>query len=190
MFTISKEMPRKRSPFLRFLGGAVNRFQGWKFEGEMADEPKLIFALAPHTSNWDFFIGVPLIMKVDADVAVFMKQEAFFWPFKGLLRWIGFVPVDRKAGNGVVDEAIIQFREHEKFWLVITPEGTRKNVTRWKKGFLRISKNAGVPIQILGIDYPSKTIQFGPVFHAGEDIDKDIEFCKDHTAQFQGRHPQ
>lgn len=153
----------------------------------MANEVKLIVALAPHTSNWDFYIGVRTIMSLDADVAVFMKQEAFFWPFKRLLQWFGFVPIDRKSATGVVGAAVEQFSAREKFWLVITPEGTRKNGSSWKKGFLRISRDADVPIQLLSVDYPSKRLHFGPVIRAGDDFDADIERCREFTSGFRGK---
>ena len=180
-------MPRKQSAFLRFFGRNLNRFQGWEFKGTMANEKKLVIALAPHTTNWDFFAGVPLMWSHDASVSIFMKKEAFFWPFKSFLEYIGFVPINRSKAHGIVEEAVDQFGLREEFWLVITPEGTRSSVDRWKKGFLRISQQAKVPVQIIGIDYPSKTFTFGPVFHAGEDLDKDIKFCKEYVAQFKGR---
>jgi len=183
-----ENMPRKQSAFLQFVGKTLCGIHGWQIEGEIANEDKLIVALAPHTSNWDFYVGVRTIMMLDADVAIFMKKEAFFWPFNRLLQWFGFIPVDRKAGGGgVVGAAITEFTSRERFWLVITPEGTRKSGGRWKKGFLRMSKDANVPIQILSVDYPSKRLRFGEVIWAGDDFDKDIERCIESIAGFRGK---
>lgn len=186
-FSVSEKMPRKGSSFLRLWGRSVNGITRWSFSGEMANEKKLVLALAPHTSNWDFFVGVPLMMSHDAAPSIFMKKEAFFWPFKRFLEFIGFVPINRTAAQGVVEQAADQFARRDEFWLVITPEGTRSDVVNWKKGFLRISRQANVPVQVIGIDYPTKTINFGPVFYASEDLDKDIDFCKQYVSQFKGR---
>ncbi len=166
----------------------VNAFQRWRFSGEMANEPKLILALAPHTTNWDFFVGVPLMLAIRARVSIMMKQEAFFFPFKSILMSVGFVPVNRSEASGMVGAAVKEFAERERFWLVITPEGTRTRGKRWKNGFLRIADKADVPIQLLAIDYPSKTLSFGPVIRPGEDNDVDIERCKDYFANFTGRY--
>ena len=182
-------MPRSESRFLYALGRTLNSLQGWRFEGEMANEDKVIMALAPHTTNWDFFVGVPLMLKIRAHVSILMKKEAFFWPFKGLLSKIGFVPVNRGKAGGVVPTAVSEFNRREKFWLVITPEGTRTRGKHWKDGFLRISREANVPIQLLGIDYPSKRIEFGPVVYASDNFDADIEEYKKFFAGFTGRYP-
>ena len=189
MVSAPEKMPRKESVLLRSIGRFLCWIHGWHVDGKIANEDKLIVALAPHSSNWDFYIGVRTIMSLDADVGIFMKQEAFFWPFKRLLQWFGFIPVDRQSANGggVVGSAVEQFTTREKFWLVITPEGTRRNVSTWKKGFLRMSREANVPIQLLSVDYPSKRLEFGPVIRAGDDFDADIERCKEFTSQFRGK---
>lgn len=188
LFKTPENMPLSNSDFLTRMGGLVNSVQGWRFEGEMANEKKLIVALAPHTSNWDFFVGVPLMLKIRARVSILMKREAFFWPFKKLLQGVGFVPVDRGQASGVIPTAIRHFQERDEFWLVITPEGTRTRGKHWKKGFLRISKEANVPIQLLGIDYPSKRLEFGPIIYASDDLEADISRCQAFTENFTGRY--
>ena len=187
-FQLTSELPKKPHLFLRALGLLLNFFQGWKFSGKMADEPKLLLALAPHTTNWDFFVGVPLMLAIKAHVSIMMKQEAFFFPFKSLLMSAGFVPVNRKEASGMVGSAVREFGQRDKFWLVITPEGTRTRGKQWKNGFLRIADKADVPIQLLALDYPSKTITFGPVLRPTGDNDADIERCKTYFSQFKGRY--
>lgn len=181
-------MPIRPAGILYWLGMLVNLFQGWRFSGEMADEPKLILALAPHTTNWDFFVGVPLMLAIRARVSIMMKQEAFFFPFKSLLISSGFVPVNRTEAAGMVGAAVREFNQREKFWLVITPEGTRSRGKQWKNGFLRIAEKADVPIQLLAIDYPSKTLRFGPVIQHTDDNQADIERCKAYFSDFSGRY--
>ena len=183
---ISENRPRKNSPFLQFIGRLMSRIMGWKITGEMANEKKIVLALAPHSSNWDFFMGVPLMWGCDLNVSIFMKREAFFWPFKTFLQYIGFVPINRQAADGIVGSAVEQFSERDEFWLAITPEGTRKQA-KWKSGFLRISQQANVPIQIVGIDYAHKRFHFGAVINASGDTDHDLNFCIEYSSQFKGK---
>ncbi len=87
-----------------------------------------------------------------------MKQEAFFFPFKKLFVALGGVPVDRSKPKRAVLQTLKTFRDNEKFWLAILPEGTRKPVQSWKSGFIRIAAQADVPIFILGVDSRTKTL--------------------------------
>jgi hypothetical protein len=53
------------------------------------------------------------------------------------------------------------FKQYKNFYLVITPEGTRKKTNRWKKGFYLIAQKAQVPIVVTKLDYGRKRL--GPV---------------------------
>jgi len=181
-------MPEMSGSVLFSIGVFWKRLIGWRFEGELANEDKLVIAIAPHTSNWDFFVGVPLMLSIRARVSVMMKQEAFFWPFKTILQHIGFVPVNRKEAGGIVGSAVRQFSQRDKLWLAITPEGTRARGRNWKMGFLHIAKGADVPVQLLAFDYKNKRFVFGPVFRTGEDLEADLDYCKTYFLKFQGRH--
>ena len=70
----------------------------------------------------------------------------------------------------------------------MTPEGTRANVHRWKSGFLRIAKQANVPIVLVGLDYPSKTITFGKVVYAGDDINQQLDEIVAYYANYRGKY--
>ena len=54
------------------------------------------------------------------------------------------------------------------FHLAITPEGTRKSNPNWKKGFYFIALKAQVPIMLIGIDYPTKTITSTNIMPTGD----------------------
>ena len=73
--------------------------------------------------------------------------------------------------------------------LAITPEGTRKANPTWKKGFYYIALKAQVPIVLIGIDYPSKTISATKAIMPSGNIDADIKEIKLYYKDFKGRHP-
>jgi 1-acyl-sn-glycerol-3-phosphate acyltransferase len=166
--------PHIRTNFWRRLFAWVVDLSGWKLIGEMPDVPKLILIGAPHSSYWDGLWGVLLKVRSGIDIGVMIKREVIDGPLGLILRPLGAVPIDRSVATGVVEQIIERFNEREKMWLGITPEGTRKKVTQWKSGFLRISQATGVPIMPLFIDYPTKTFTLGPLLHASDDTEADM----------------
>ena len=110
---------------------------GWEIVGELPKERKYIIVVAPHTSNWDFLIGV---MIRSFDPKFVGKKELFIWPFGHFFRWMGGYPVDRSKHTNFVDSVIALFNEKEDFIITLTPEGTRSYSPDWKSGF-RTQKN-------------------------------------------------
>src|SRR3989338_3386439 len=55
---LGPEVPRAGGPGTRLLGGIILRAIGWRIEGAMPNLPQFVIIVAPHTSNWDFVIGV------------------------------------------------------------------------------------------------------------------------------------
>ncbi len=92
------------------------------------------------------------------NINIMVKREVLDGPLGIILRPIGLIPINRSAALNVVDQMVQRFGEYEQMWLGITPEGTRKRVTQWKSGFLRIARDAKVPIQTLFIDYPDQDL--------------------------------
>ena len=120
---------KRFADFLMWLGG-------WKLIGEPEPEMKnCVFIEAPHTSMWDFVWGRCGLWKLGVNAHFFIKKELFFFPLGPILKMLGGVPIDRKKGAGVVDEAVKKLRENKDFSVIITPEGTRKYTDKWKKGF-------------------------------------------------------
>ena len=64
----------------------------------------------------------------------------------------------------MVQQAVQRFREHAQFILILSPEGTRKRVERWKMGFYHIARNSGVPIVPGALDFANKRIVIGAPF--------------------------
>lgn len=183
-------IPTRGSAFWRWVGRTLMRVNGWRIDGAFPDVRKLVVAVAPHTSNWDFVNGAAAMFALDLKLSFIGKHTLFVWPFSSFLRWMGGIPVDRSAAHGVVGAAVAAFRESDSRVLVIAPEGTRKKVERFKTGFLQIARGAGVPVLLVGLDYATRTVRIGPVIEVGEDIEAERVRVEAHFARFSGRHPQ
>ncbi len=179
--------PRFGNTFTRFIGRLLLRIVGYKVAGRFADEPKMILIAAPHTSNWDLIIAFGTILSLGVRINFMMKKEAFFFPFKGLFMALGGIPVDRSNPKRVVVQTLRNFRDNEKFWLAILPEGTRKPVTSWKAGFMRIAKQADVPIFIMGVDSRTKTLVLDRLVDENEDAQALRQYVKQ---RFTGVNPR
>ena len=164
---------------------------GWKIKGDVpGGYKKLMIVEAPHTSNWDYLIGMLLITSVGIKVNVVIKKELFFWPLGPLLKMIGGIPLDR-SGNLSKVEALAQlFEKKERLNLAITPEGTRSLSTKWKKGYYFIALKAKVPIFLTAIDYEKKTGILGPVFYPTGDYEKDFKTIEAFYTGIRAKFPE
>lgn len=187
---LPEEMPRIGNRFSASIGKLIVKLLGWHIDGEFPPEKKLMVALAPHTSNWDFIVAMPFIMALRLKASWLMKEEAFFWPFTSLFRWLGGVPTDRTAPGGMAKQVGSQFRQSEKMWVAITPEGTRKKVPSWKNGFLRIAYAADVPILLAAWDFPNKRICLDSVYRPTGDLETDMREIQRRFQKYQGRNPE
>jgi 1-acyl-sn-glycerol-3-phosphate acyltransferase len=160
---------------------------GWKVEGEVPNLPKLVIGVAPHTSNWDFVVGVAAMFALDLRIEFLGKHTLFRGPLGAFMRWIGGIPVDRSNPQGVVDEAIAAFGRVEQRVLAIAPQGTRKRGARFKSGFLRIARGAGVPVVLAALDYGEHCVRFGPTFMPGADIETERARAEAHFAPIRGK---
>ncbi|GAB4503863.1 MAG: lysophospholipid acyltransferase family protein [Anaerolineales bacterium] len=162
------------TPALRGLFQIILRLAGWRVVGQLPHLPKYIIVGAPHTSNWDFVMFLALALVLKGDMRYMGKAELFRSPLGGFFRWCGGVPVDRSKPQGLVEQTVQAIREAEHFRLVITPEGTRKQVTEWKRGFYYIARQANIPIVAGFVDSQTKTCGIGPIFTLSSDIEADL----------------
>nr|WP_183422278.1 1-acyl-sn-glycerol-3-phosphate acyltransferase [Luteibacter sp. Sphag1AF] len=161
---------------------------GWRLAGELPNVPKLVAIGAPHSSYWDGVWGLMMKSGVGIDIGVMIKREVLNGPFGPIVRRLGMVPIDRKAATDVVGQMIERFHQQDRMWLGIAPEGTRKRVTTWKSGFLRIARGAGVPILPIFFDYPSKTFTLGALFHPTGNDEADMAAIRSMYAPYRGKH--
>jgi 1-acyl-sn-glycerol-3-phosphate acyltransferase len=171
------------------LGRAALAALGWRIDGVFPDVPRAVLIVAPHTSNWDFVIGFAAMLALDLRVTWLGKREIFAGPFGRLWRRFGGVPVDRRAADGVVEAAAAELRPPRSAIVALSPEGTRHKVDRWKSGFWRIARAAGVPVLPVAFDYRARAIVIGPPFAPTADYAADLAALQRHFRAEMARHP-
>ena len=176
-----------KQAFCRFI---YHTLLGWKAKVSVPDFDKCIICAAPHTTNWDLFIGKLFIGAVGRESGFLMKKEWFFFPLGPIFRWMGGIPVHRSKRTSMVEQIIEKVKQSDKFHLAITPEGTRSANPEWKKGFYYIALKAQVPIVLIGIDYSTKTITSTKAIMPTGDLNKDMREIKLHFKDFKGKHPE
>lgn len=181
-------IPRRGNAAWRWIGRTLLGLGGWRLEGAFPDVAKCVVAVAPHTSNWDFPVGAAAMFALDLRCTFIGKHTLFVWPFSAFLRWMGGIPVDRRAAHGVVGEAVRAFATSPRRMLVIAPEGTRSKVERFKTGFLHIAHGAGVPVTLVALDWGTRVIRIGPTLDIGGDIEAERARIEAHFARFRGRN--
>jgi 1-acyl-sn-glycerol-3-phosphate acyltransferase len=172
--TLGPAVPARGGRVLRLVGRAVFSGLGWRFEGVLPDIPRCVMIVAPHTSNWDVVIGIAALVALDLRVTWLGKHQIFRAPFERFFRALGGVPVNRAAPEGVVEQAAAVLAPSRSAFLAIAPEGTRRKVERWKSGFWRIARAAGVPILPVALDFRTRAIVFGELFAPTEDYPADL----------------
>ncbi len=157
-------VPRRRNPITRTIARVAMTATGWRFDGAVPDLPKALLVVAPHTSNWDFPVGVMAMFGHDLRISWLGKHTLFRWPLGTLMRMLGGIPVRRGEGSGTVAEAIASFGERKQLLLALAPEGTRQAVAGWKQGFSLIAAGAGVPVVPVAFDWGRRVVRLGPAF--------------------------
>lgn len=164
--------------------------QGWRFEGKHPGVPRFVAVGAPHTSNLDFLLFLGVAYDFGFRASFVAKHSLFRWPFGGLMRRLGGIPVRRNTGQGLVEEVAAQIAASAEIALVIAPEGTRAYAPAWRTGFYRIAEIARVPIVACFVDYSQKRAGIGPALSASGDLDADMAVLRAFYADKVGRHPE
>lgn len=178
------------TPALRALAQVALRVCGWKVDTREQMAPPFVFIGAPHTSNWDFPLLLAAMLVLRLDAHWMGKHTLFRFPFGGLMRWLGGIPVNRSKAHNRVADIVAAFAQDPGLIVCIPPEGTRKKVDRWRTGFYRIAQGAGVPIVMTVIDAETKTLRSLGVFHPTGDIDHELPLIQRHYRDFRGLRPE
>lgn len=166
------------------------RLLGWKTRIEVPAHDKCVICAAPHTSNWDLFYGKLFCGMLHGKVHFLMKKEWFFFPLGPLFKALGGIPVDRGRNASLTDQMAARFAQCRTLRLAVTPEGTRRANPEWKKGFYYIALKAQVPILLIGIDYPTRTIACTQSLMPSGDYERDIRTIKEYFTHFRGKKPK
>ena len=184
---VGDSVPRRGGPLGKAIGILALRALRWRIDGDIPDHPRMVVIVAPHTSNWDFPVGLAAKYALRLDATFLGKHTLFRAPLGWLMRRWGGIPVDRSSSHDVVAHIVATFASRPRMFLAIAPEGTRKKVSRWRTGFWHIAKGAGVPILPVVFDWGSRTIHILPVFIPRENVDQDVAELQAKYAGIRGR---
>ncbi|HUL55615.1 MAG TPA: lysophospholipid acyltransferase family protein [Usitatibacter sp.] len=185
---VGASVPRRGSAPMRAFGRFVVAAMRFRVEGEIPDCPKLVVSVAPHTSNWDFLVGMGAMFALDLKLNFLAKHTLFRAPLGAFFRWMGGIPVDRTSAHGVVGDAVQAFESSERLVLAIAPEGTRSRVAHFKSGFLHIARGARVPLLLAAFDWGERCVRLGPLFEMSDDTAADLARIEAFYAPIRGKH--
>jgi 1-acyl-sn-glycerol-3-phosphate acyltransferase len=175
---------------LRWFSVAFLKATGWKIEGHLpANGQKSVLIAAPHTSNWDLPYTLMVAFALRLNIYWMGKSQLFKPPFRGVMMWLGGIPVQREQTNNLVDASVQAVKSADgPLQLVVPPEGTRSKARYWKTGFYYIALGAQVPILMAYMDYERKISGIGPMFSPTGDIEADMLTIKAFYAPFKGKN--
>jgi 1-acyl-sn-glycerol-3-phosphate acyltransferase len=172
---LGRQVPKRGNALSRALAVLALKLTGWRIEGEFPNVSKFVLIVAPHTSNWEFPLGLMAMYAIGLRGAFLAKHTLFRWPIGVVMRWLGGIPVDRSSAHNVVFQTTALFRNRPHLILVVTPDGTRKKLPKWRTGFWYVARGAGVPIMPIAFDYSAKLFRFRPLFYPTGERDADFE---------------
>jgi 1-acyl-sn-glycerol-3-phosphate acyltransferase len=151
---------------LKYICRLILKLWGFKWSGYNPElTPKKVFVVYPHTSNWDFPLGILLKFAMPINVNYVAKNSLFRWPFGYFFKALGGIPVDRSKNNNFVDEMADLYSKYSHLGLTLAPEGTRKRVQKFKTGFYYIAHKAKVPLILVKWDHGKKDVHFDEPFY-------------------------
>ncbi|HBK82507.1 MAG TPA: acyltransferase, partial [Flavobacterium sp.] len=85
-------------------GFIFTKIFGWKVVGTIDSSiQKCVIIAVPHTSWWDFFLGIFSRAILDKEINYVAKKELFVFPFGYFFRWTGGTPLNRGVKENKVD---------------------------------------------------------------------------------------
>jgi 1-acyl-sn-glycerol-3-phosphate acyltransferase len=170
--------PRAGNALTRAIARTALRAGGWRIDGDVPDEPKLVLIGAPHTTNWDFLLTKLTAGALGVRIHWVGKQSLFPRWLAPVARRLGGIPVDRAASEGFVGQMVAEFRRRDRFYLALMPAGSRSTPDDWKSGFYYIARAADVPLLLIGFDRANRTMRLGPVLQTLPDADYADELAR------------
>lgn len=190
-FTANDQAPLiQRYEVKQKISEAILRLAGWRVDKQLPALDRYVLIAYPHTSNWDFVLGMLAKWSLQLPLNWVAKHSIFRGPLRPLLIAMGGVPLNRQKSSGFIEKNIELFRQRDKFILGLMPEGTRSKTRRWKTGFYHIARGADVPIALGYLDYRHKVIGVAKLIYPSGDIHRDFEQIKAFYADKQGYRPE
>lgn len=162
---------------------------GWRLIMDLPRVDKVVIVFYPHTSNWDFVIGLLVIFGLGIPVTWAGKDNLFRWPFTGLWTRLGGIPVNRREHTGFVTQMAAEFSRRRALMLAIAPEGTRQRTDYWRSGAYRVALAAQVPLGLAFIDFKAREAGVGGLLYLTGDVAVDFAALRAFYSGKTARHP-
>lgn len=169
---------------------------GWKFVGtETAfqtweETKKCVLIVAPHTAKADYSLGYLALLALGKKAKFLINKKFFFFPLGAILRAHGGIPVASGKDKDFLKNMTEYFEKSEQMFLVFTPEGTRRKVNRWRKGFYQVVQETNVPLLLGALDFKKREVKLGDVFAISGDFNADMQEINKFYAGVTGKHPE
>lgn len=163
---------------------------GWTVHAEFPDTEKYVLIVAPHTSNWDFPLGILAKTALKLDARWMGKHTLFRWPVGWFFRALGGVPVRRDQALNMISQMADLFAGPGPMVLALAPEGTRIKKDHWKTGFYHIARAAQVPIAMAYLDYENREVGLGGTFYPSDDISEVFVKIRAFYRDRNGKYPE
>ena len=187
---VPQHLKANRPKFIINMSSWILKLQKWKINGAIPEEKRVVLVIGPHTSNWDFIIGVLVILSLDAKINWLGKHTIFKRGFKGLLTRLGGIPVNRQDPSDLFSKIKVITEKSNGYLIGMAPEGTRKKVLKLKSGFIRIAKQTNSKIMLAGIDFQKKIVNLDKFFIPTGDLNNDLLFVQDYFSRYSGKRQQ
>jgi 1-acyl-sn-glycerol-3-phosphate acyltransferase len=176
-----------------WLARTLLRAFGWRVVFDGLPEPRGIIIVYPHTSNWDFVLGLLAKWVIDLPVR-WVGKESLFRGLTGatlgrLMRAWGGRPVERHIASGAVEQLAALMRSEPWFWLGLSPEGTRRYTDHIRSGFYHLALALDVPVGLAYIDYATRTIGLTRFERMSGDVKRDLALLRAFYSDKFGRKP-
>ena len=167
---------------------------GWTVDAPGLPAEQGVILVYPHTSNWDFVVGVLAKWAIGLQLRFWGKDSLFRVPLLGRwVRWIGGVAVDRGSPHGIVADTVARMRaaaaHGERFWLAVAPEGTRSLTTGWRTGAYQVAVQAGVPVGLCYFDFQRRVVSLNRFVRLTGDVSADFAAFADYLGPRVGKRP-
>ena len=186
--------PPAGAPLRSRLAHAVLRAFGWRLRFDGLPGPKGVIVAYPHTSNWDFFVGILAVWSLNLPIRWIGKETLFTGWFGALvgplLRSWGGRPVFRHQSTGMVSQLSAMMLAEPWCWLALSPEGTRARRAGWRSGFYHLARSAEVPVGVAYLDFPAREVGIAGFVDLSGDVEADMRAIAALLQGHRGRHPQ
>jgi 1-acyl-sn-glycerol-3-phosphate acyltransferase len=177
----------------RFAVRALGLF-GWRVNFKPLPGPHGVAIVYPHTSNWDFIIGMVAKWAIGLRIH-WLGKEALFKGICGMMlgplfrRW-GGEPIERGSSTGAIERLARRIHDANEYWLALAPEGTRKYRDSWRSGFYHIALSAQVPLGLACLDYATKQVRLIDYIELTGDRERDLAAIRAAYAGCKGMRPE